>query len=299
MKEVNQNNKIELIDRTVFSNYPELNYAESVNITSSKHPSRIFIPDNFSKKKERNRDDLKQLPEILVKNIIKRNKEAKNKYPKSEIITFLQFGKGNRLTDEQLQRVSKAEEGADVNLLYERDRRQSSEDYEDQLNSFQSKKKKGVVFEAESKEIEEKIIKVYNYGIRDFYIIAGKYNDLEWWRSNILTPVIQSEGRLTVVLLKRYDNKNRRSYITPMLDCGAQYIVHGSPHAPPEKKDFEVLFLDADGHYRKAENLLDEEIQSVIETYPKSHHYSLSRALAIDKANNIVKTRKSQPVITK
>ena len=176
MKQKIASKEIETITTKIFSNHSELDYAEDSDITYSKHPTRILVPERFIRK-GKSKEDLLQLPDSFIKSLNKKNRQLKNKYPSSEIVRFLQFGKGTLVTNSQLKLISLAEEGADVNILYEKHRGQKPEEYKKQIISFckTAKKKKAVVLEIESRSIELKIAEAINIGIKDFYIISGMY----------------------------------------------------------------------------------------------------------------------------
>lgn len=210
----------------------------------------------------------------------------------------MQFGKGNTIDEGRLARISLAEEGTDINLLYEGHRGQSVDEYKKQLDIFVKKdyKRKAAAFEIESKSIDLKILEAINKGIKDFYLIAGMYKDIKRWRQQT-EAIRRAKGRSTIVLLKRYDNKTKESYIIPMFQANSDNIVHGSPQCPPIKSDFDVVFLDSDGIYKMESKIVDSKILEAISNCSRDDFYCLSRALAINEGNNIVKSRELYPIV--
>lgn len=82
-----------------------------------------------------------------------------------------------------------------------------------------------------------------------------------------------------------------------MLDTILDNVVHGSPYSPPEAEDYDLLFLDSDGYYKVASKIKNEEIQTAIENCLQKNLYALSRALAVEEANSLSKTKEAKPII--
>ena len=172
-----------------------------------------------------------------------------DQYPDSEILSFVQFNKGDIKSSDELDLIDdiQLQSNLDTFVLQELS-------INDTLNTFKKRvlKHKSIdkeIFlwiEIESTDIEDKLKFAISNGISNFVIRAGDYLDLPKW-TEVREIIRKGKGLFIISLPKRMD-KYKVSYIRYALSYGCDNTFHEKPVPfPVDKKN--VLNINDDFVY--------------------------------------------------
>lgn len=279
--------KYVVLDDKVCCSNIELNYGETVGTTTKSR--RILAVESFKKPEMRSMDD------AAVKKLLKRDAFLKSNHPNAEIVSFLQFNKGTKRSAATISAAIKSQANADYRVLYEADPKQGVGAFEAQLNEFvKIDGPKMVVLEAESRDITSKISATTKRGITQFIVIGGKYPDETFWQQKIVQPIHQQGAKVMAVVLKRM-NRQKESYLKPMLLAGVDWVAHGAARGWDEDGGpVELLLLDSDMVYRPIDKAKDVAGADEIRSTPASRQYALGRLLSLENADVFAKALKKK-----
>jgi len=173
------------------------------------------------------------------------------KYQNSEVLSFIQFNKGDIKSQDEFNLINDIQLQSDLDtfVLQEISTGDTLESFKRNVLKYKSNPKEiFLLIEIESTDIEDKIKFAISNGISNFIIRAGDYYNTPKW-TEVRQIIRKGKGLFIISLPKRMD-KYKVSYFKYALSYGCDYAFHEKPVPfPVDKKD--VLNIDNNFVYVK------------------------------------------------
>lgn len=219
--------------------------------------SHFFVPENCRK------ESRKHLTDDVINEIKNDFVEAKASNSEKIVIGFFQTKKDTPKTMGVIKKRMSCGifEGSDGVCMYETNIKQEPETFNVELPKlikFAKDFEKYMVFEIESIKLREKLEIALNSGIRNFILIAGKYEDNDLW-TDFVDRVRAEKGKVIIILSARMHRTTKKAYMQQAIDSGANIVCHGKfSGGGDEKKERINLYLDNnDMTFKKKEDVPD------------------------------------------
>jgi hypothetical protein len=265
-----------MVDKRILSNDKEIDYAREFGVENLLNLDLIPCIKRINPK---NRIDFKLKNLSLFVNGLN---GFINQHPDSEVISFVQFNKGDIKSLEEFNLINEIQLQSNLNtfVLQEISLNDTLDFFKKNVLKYKSNdREKFLLIEIESADIEDKIKFAISNGISNFIIRAGDYFNTPKW-TEVRAIIRKGRGLFIISLPKRMD-KNRISYFRYSLSYGCDYTFHEKPVPfPVDNKD--VLNINDDFVYVKMQ--FPQEFGVKIN---KKNIYDFSRVRTLIKAQEL------------
>lgn len=213
-----------ILGTEVCINFDEQNFEDDFGIQRYEC-SHLFVPENCRK------DCRKILTNEVIEEIRDEIRNAKASNDNKVVVGFFQTKKNTIKSRERIikQISCSVFNGSDGACIYETNRQQDAESFSNELSEFielTGNLDKYMVFEMESNDLRKKLDISIKNGLRNFIMIAGKYDDNDLW-ADIMLKIRKEEGKAIAIFSKRLHRITKKSYMQQGIDNGATIVCHG------------------------------------------------------------------------
>ncbi len=289
-----------IFDTEVCKNKDEQDFEDDFGIEGYEC-SHFFVPENCRK------ESRKHLTDDTINEIKNDFVYAKASNSDKIVIGFFQTKKNTPKTIDVVKKQMSCGifEGSDGVCIYETNIQQEPESFNEELFGlieFTENFEKYMVFEIESIRIKEKLGIAINNGIRNFILIAGRYQDNDLW-TDFVDIVRAEKGKVGIILPVRMHKTTKKAYMQQAIDSGANIVCHGKFSGGGDgKKERINLYLDnTDMTFKKKENLPNTNtiksnnlFSNLIDTNENNikKEYHISRLSALPEGSMYANTHK-------